>query len=131
MIRRARDQQKCTELGAKSPDVPSNKGSIYWDQLKLPFGSFVDVEFTMKQLIFSTFFSFVPKSEKADIDAQFLRGQELSTSGFMAPSSVSLQLHHLSNAPNYHKSPKLGALGSITFIGSSISTHPMNGRQSV
>ena len=51
------------ELGAKSPDVLSDKGGSYWDDLKLSFGSFIDMKFTMKQLNFSTFF-FVPKSGK-------------------------------------------------------------------
>ena len=43
-----------TELGAKSPDVPSNKGarglSSYWNELKLSLHSFIDMIYSSKLL---------------------------------------------------------------------------------
>ena len=56
-----------TELGAKSPDVPSNRGFSYWDESKLSFDSFIplyDKGTSWDFLILFTFFSFVPKSGK-------------------------------------------------------------------
>ena len=80
----------CRRYGAgrQSPDVPSNKGAwgvSCWDALKLSFGSFVDMKLITEQLIILFCKSQVGK---ADIDAQYLQGQKLGSSGFMAPSSV-------------------------------------------
>ena len=60
-----------TELGAKSLDVPSNRGAWgllgYWDESKLSFDSFVplyDKGTSWGFLILFTFFFMVPKSGK-------------------------------------------------------------------
>ena len=80
-----------TEVDAKSPDVPSNKADSYWDELKLSLNSIIsliDIRFTTKQLMFSTFFSFVPKSGKRISMLIPYRNKSLARQDFITPSSL-------------------------------------------
>ena len=80
-----------SELGAKSPDGPSNKGArrLRRIEARMQF-----IHFTMARERLGTFSSFCilfhrSQVGKADVDVQhYLQGQRLGISGPLAPSSV-------------------------------------------
>ena len=77
------------ELGAKSPDVPSNtQGGSGVNELKLSFDLLIDMRLTTEQLvILFAFFLVVPKSEKRISMLSNCSDKSLAHQDFMAPSS--------------------------------------------
>ena len=66
---------------------------IYWDESKPSFDSFISLYDEGTSWDFLILF-FRSQVGNADIDAQYLQGQRLGTSGSMAPSSVHPFMHH-------------------------------------
>ena len=70
--------------------MPSNKGTrgvSYWDELKLSFGSFIDMKLTTEQLIILfTFFVIVPKSGKRISMLSICRDKSLAHQDLCRPA---------------------------------------------
>ena len=62
--------------------------------MKLSFGSFIDMKFTMKQLIYSTFFSFVPMSGKRILMLNSCRDKSLAHQDLWRPAPYVCPTHH-------------------------------------